>query len=125
MFGLPEGTDLTPLHGKELVQVCIGSAQLQLHFSDGKTEDVNIYFECLWNLQNDNEEIEFSDDIPDRQQEAAWLTRLIGKSVTKTEIIYPGTLKLFFSNGWILSLIDDNPHYESYQIKIGTKLIVV
>ncbi len=126
MYGLPTDTDLTPFHGKELTQICIGAHQFQLHFSDGRTEDARVCVECAWKLQpNECQILDFTGETPDRVEQASWLTRLIGQSVAAAEVLPPGTLRLRFSNDWFIDIIDDTPNYEAYQISIDGKLIIV
>lgn len=126
MYGLPEDTDLTPLHGKELIQLNTTAYRFQLHFQDVEFKAARISVQCAWMLQTDHgQPREFISEAADQSDAAAWLTRLIGQSIIATTIVPPGTLRLGFSNGWQIDIIDDTPDYESYEIGFEGKLIVV
>jgi hypothetical protein len=53
------------------------------------------------------------------------LMRLIGRRIVRAEVEGSATLVLHFEGGHALSLIGDNDRYECYQLRIGTREIVV
>lgn len=126
MYGLPEDTDLTPLHGQELIQLNTTAFRFELLFQDVEFTAARISFQCAWMLQTDHgQPHEFISEAAEHSDAAAWLTRLIGQSIIATTILPPGTLRLGFSNGWQIDIVDDSPDYESFEIDFEGKLIVV
>ena len=51
--------------------------------------------------------------------------RLIGKQITQAVGIADGTLGLVFEDGAAIEFLDDNPHYECYQIRGNGGLVIV
>ncbi|MBV9947732.1 MAG: hypothetical protein JOZ69_12835 [Myxococcales bacterium] len=60
--------------------------------------------------------------IPVRSSSAMWL---LGRSVRLAEGRRDGTLTLTLDGDATLAYRDDSPHYESYQIQIGSREIRV
>ena len=62
----------------------------------------------------------------DRPRDAAQaLADLLGVVVIEARVVEPGTLMLRWADGSVLEVFDSNEHYESYQIHLGERLIVV
>lgn len=56
---------------------------------------------------------------------AAALWRLMGQSVEVAEVPSEGTVRLGFGDGAVVEVLDSEAHYESYQISLGDRLLVV
>jgi hypothetical protein len=125
VYGLSADLDLSFLVGREVIQVCLGSSQVQLHFSalDVMRGDyVEIFVESeLTHISSSG--VESSYVI--LTASAPMLTALLGATVNGASREAPGTLCLQFETGDRLKIHDNSEHYESYQIKQGNKLIVV
>ena len=64
--------------------------------------------------------------VYERPRDAAQaLADLIGVAVVDARVAEPGTLTLGWDEGSVLEVFDSNEHYESYQIHLGERLIVV
>jgi hypothetical protein len=120
MNGLPPDIDLSFFAGKELHQVCIGRHQAILHFDD----NVSLSIESeIAHISHQGEIMAIYKTIPSA---APTLVSLLNRTVKSATSKPPGTLILEFSNSEILEIYDSNaPHYESYQIGFGDKIIVV
>jgi hypothetical protein len=114
MYGVPADLDLTFLNGAELIQVCLGSHQLQFHFHPVGS----IYVDGGWALLGPGGEcVDQKDDRPDRPPYQ--LHRLLGQTVASTEISPPAWFALQFAGGEVLRVFDDSEQYESFQIQPG------
>lgn len=118
MYGLPEDIDLTFLHGKELLQVCIGLNEVILNFHGQVSITVESEFT---HMARTGEVTRFQDC----RSSALALASFLGISLSTVKGAADGTLTLCFSNEEILEVYDDSKEFESYQIRIGSRLIVV
>ena|SRR6266480_5741145 len=118
MYGLPKDLDLSFLHGKELLQVCIGMHQVILNLEDQVT--ISVESEYAHRAKN-GEAIRYKDC----RLSASMLCSLLGFSIITASGKPDGTLTLRFSNEELLEIFDDSKEFESYQIKQGPRLIVV
>jgi hypothetical protein len=50
---------------------------------------------------------------------------LLGTTIAGASVVPPGTLRLTWSNGHVLEIMDSSERYESYVVTCGDKLIVV
>lgn len=114
MYGLKPDVDLSFFVGKELIQVAVGSYDVQFHFHESVSLSVQSHIEHI----SEGVETEWDGD-ENKPLAAASLLRLIGSSVTSVQGDSDGTLTLRFANGDLLQVFDDNEHYESYQINPG------
>jgi hypothetical protein len=53
------------------------------------------------------------------------LMRIAGRTVARAEVVRPGTLILRFDDGQSLTLFDDDPYSESYNLFIRDRTVVV
>lgn len=120
MYGLRKGIDLSFLNARELVQVAIGTYQIQFGFD----EDVTIYAECQFNYFDGQNEWVWKPE-PGAAQIAARTVSLLGGTIQNFEGQENGTLTLMFSNGQRLTILDSSQEYESYQITRPGETIVV
>jgi hypothetical protein len=120
MYGLGKDIDLSFLNARELIQVAIGVYQVQFGFD----EDVIIYVESQFNYFDGQEEWIWKPE-PGAAQIAARTVALLGTTIKDFERNADGTLALSFSSGHRLTLTDSSREYESYQITLPGRTIVV
>ena len=118
MYGLPPDIDLSFFHNRTLEQVCIGAADLILHFDEGVSLTVtsSIGWVGPHGARNTYE------DFP---QAASAVAGLLSDVVVLARGNPEGTLTLEFRKGAKLEFYDDSKQYESYVIKSKGKEIVV
>jgi hypothetical protein len=93
--------------------------QVTLHF-DG---DVHITLEGPYSYQDRNGEVE-SDAQSAGGKGVLGLLRLLGQSIVQVNAGKDGTLGLEFpAEAWLNCL--DTPHYESYHVRLGKRVITV
>lgn len=120
MYGLKKEIDLSFLTGRELIQVAIGSFQVQFHFD----EDVSVYVEAEFRYFDGQQEWIWKQE-PSSPHVAARTVAMLGASITSFERSEDGTLALTLSNGHRLTILDSLREYESYQItRPGHNIIV-
>ena len=120
MHGLKKETDLSFLAGRELIQVAIGSFQVQFHF-DG---DVAVSVEAEFRYFDGQREWIWRQE-PSSPQVAGRTVAILGASITKFDSSENGTLSLTFSNGHRLTMVDSFKEYESYDITRPGQTIIV
>lgn len=120
MYGLKKEIDLSFLTGRELIQVAIGSFQVQFHFD----EDVSVYVEAEFRYFDGQQEWIWKQE-PSSPQVAGRTVAMLGASIISFERSEDGTLALTFSNRHRLTILDSFREYESYQItRPGHNIIV-
>jgi hypothetical protein len=117
MYKLDSSTNLSPLIGKELIQVCIGLYQVILRF----TEELSITVQCLYYFNREGETFEGSGEDPSISKN---LVFLLGNSIESAQIQEDNKLIINFSNNCRLTLVDDSESYESFIITNGTFEII-
>jgi hypothetical protein len=120
MYGLRKEIDLSFLTGRELIQVAIGSFQIQFHFDEDVTVSVEAEF-CYFDGQDEW----IWQQEPSSPQIAARTVAMLGASITSFETNENGTLALTFSNGHRLTILDSFKEYESYDITRPGQTIIV
>jgi hypothetical protein len=120
MYGLKREIDLSFLNGRELVQVAIGTYQIQFGFN----EDVMIYVESQFNYFDGQHEWIWKPE-PGSAQIAARTVSLLGATIQNLDRHEDGTLTLAFSNRGRLTILDSSREHESYQITRPGQYIVV
>ena len=120
MYGLRKEIDLSFLTGRELIQVAIGSFQVQFHFD----EDVAVSVEAEFCYFDGQDEWIWRQE-PSSPQIAARTVAMLGASITSFETNENGTLALTFSNGHRLTILDSFKEYESYDITRPGQTIIV
>jgi hypothetical protein len=120
MYGLRKEIDLSFLTGRELIQVAIGSFQVQFHFD----EDVTVSVEAEFRYFDGQDEWIWQQE-PSSPQIAARTVAMLGASITSFETNENGTLALTFSNGHRLTILDSFKEYESYDITRPGQTIIV
>jgi Family of unknown function (DUF6188) len=120
MYGLRKEIDLSFLTGRELIQVAIGSFQVQFHFD----EDVTVSVEAEFRYFDGQDEWVWQQE-PISPQIAARTIAMLGASIISFEINQNGALALTFSNGHRLTILDSFKDYESYDITRPGQTIIV
>ena len=118
MYGLPKDFDGSPLIGRRLEQICFNENQISLQFD----ADVVITIGSRYAYQDATPVLGApTSSVPALQSN---LMQLLGQTIERVEGTSDGTLSMFFANGDRLMCFDD-PHYESYQIREGARVIIV
>jgi hypothetical protein len=118
MNGLPENVQLGFLVGQELIQVCAGRHEIQLHFDGGASisaEGVIVYVDSA------GAETRFDRPSP----ATPVLLELLNQTIEAARGTSDGTLHLRFEGGECLNVYDSNESYESYTIRHQGGIIVV
>lgn len=117
MKGLSSSADLTPLIGREVLQLCIGMHQLQIHFDNHV--GVMVESECV--LRGPAAEDLRVDSYA---LAASSMCTLLGQQVQSASRTEQGGLLLRFTTEAELEVLNDSSHYESFQIHIGSRIYV-
>lgn len=120
MYGLSKEIDLSFLNGRELTQVAIGVYQVQFGFD----ENVRISVESYFSYSDGQEEWIWRPE-PGASQIAARTVALLGATIQSFEAHEDGTLTLAFCGGQRLTILDNSKEYESYEITLPGRTIVV
>jgi hypothetical protein len=109
--------DLSDLVGKIVEQVCFGPHQVILNLED----------HCFISLEGAFSFAEKRDGIRSVKymESADAFTKLIGHKIKSADVISEDALEIRFTNGQALQVFDSNERYESFQIKLSNRLIVV
>jgi hypothetical protein len=120
MYGLDVGTDVTALSGCRLESIDLTEHQVQLRLDS--LNGIILSIESDFSITLGTGEMCRYDRPRDAAQALAdWL----GVRVIDAQVAEPGTLTLRWEDGSALEVFDSNEHYESYQIHLGERLIVV
>lgn len=120
MYGLRKDIDLSFLNGREVGQVAIGIYQIQFGFD----EDVRISVEGQFAYFDGQEEWVWKPE-PGAALIAARTVSLLGATIQTFDGKEDGTLTLTFSNGQRLTIVDNSKEYESYDITLPGRTIIV
>ena len=120
MYGLAVGTDVSALAGCILESIDLTLHQIQLRLDSRR--GVVLSIESEFSVTPAAGETVRFDRPPDA---AAAIAARLGVEVLDAEVSCPGTLTLRLSDGSMLEVYDSNERYESYQIHLGERLIVV
>ena len=120
MYGLSPETDLSPLNGCTLTFVGFGQYQLKLAFSGDMNCAITIEGDYVV-IPSGRESTRFSGAVDG----AAAVLPLLGRTVTVAEVPTEGTTRVSFDDGSVVEVVDSSQHYESYQVNLGDRLLVV
>jgi hypothetical protein len=120
VYRLPEDTDLSAFVGCELGLVSVGLHQVNLNF-DGLRK-IGIAIEGEYAVTRPGE-VQVRYSAP--RDGAPVLVSLLGAAVTSADVTADGTTTIQLVDGTAIEIYDSETHYESYQIYIGERLIVV
>ena len=114
MPGIPADLDLSFLHGKELVQVCLGVWQVQFHFEP----TASLTVEGDWELTDaEGRVIDRSSDTV--RDSPFHLHLLLQRVVVGTEVSAPLSFALQFTGGLVLRVFVSGNGGESFSIQPG------
>jgi hypothetical protein len=117
MHGIPKDTDLSPLVGTTLEQLCIGLHEIILRFGD------NLSLTVEGSLRIDFDSTSWNGS---KYGEAANVfAALLGVEVIRCAVIDSKTLCIEFANGGVVTAYDSKDCYESFQLRLGDRLVVV
>jgi Family of unknown function (DUF6188) len=120
MYGLRGDVDLSFLTGREVIQICVGVYQVQFGFD----EDVRISVQGQFNYFDGDADWIWRPE-PGASEVAARTVTLLGSTIESFHGHEDGTLKLTFSTGQRLTILDNSKEYESYDITRPGHTIVV
>lgn len=120
MYSLPQDTDLSAFVGCHLEVVSVSQFQVNLSF-DG-LRNVGISVEGDFAVHAPSSDAVRYPSAPDG---ATALIALLGAKVVDAVVSEPGTTRVEFAGGATITVYDSKSHYESYQIHMGERLIVV
>lgn len=120
MFGLKVGTDVGALKGCSLESIDLTEHQVQLGL-DSLT-GITLSIESEFSITGSGGEARRYGQPRDAAQA---LADRLGVVVTEAGVAAPGTLTLCWADGSVLEVFDSNENFESYQIHLGERLIVV
>jgi Family of unknown function (DUF6188) len=111
MYGLKKGIDLSFLKDRELIQAATGLYHIQFAFD----EEVQIGVEGDFHYFDGTAEFSWKPE-PAYSHVAARTVALLGATIRALEAQEDGTLRLSFSNGHRLIIVDSSEQYEFYSI---------
>ena len=120
MHGLSVDTDLSPLNGCTLTFVGFGQHQLQLAFWGDA--------DCAISVEGELHRVSAgarAHHVHRCCTGAATLLPLLGHTVTVAEVPSDGTVRVRFDDGSVVEAPDSQSRYESYQVNLGSRLLVV
>lgn len=118
MHGLDRNVDLSFLIGKEITQLSLGLYEFQIRFS-GEIM-LSIHGSVLYECDGVVETIH-----ADKIKEAASLVGIVGKIVSKLDVVGEGDLILRFGEVESLVVCDSNRDFESYVLWHNGNFIAV
>lgn len=120
MYGLSPDTDLSPLNHCTLTFVGFGQYQLQLGFSGDEHCAISVEGDYIVTAPG-RQPIRFSEAV----NGAAVLLPLLGHTVTVAEVPSDGTVSVGLDDGSVIEVLDSRADYESFQVNLGDRLLVV
>lgn len=118
MYGLPADFDSRIFVGRTLELVCFAAYHFNFHFD----QDIGVQVGGEYSLQMKPVS---EPDIIEVPEFHPGLTKLLEQTVIHASATRDGTLILRFSGGAVFTCYDRTPGYESYDIYIGDRHIIV
>jgi hypothetical protein len=118
MYGLDKSVDISFLTDRVLIQLCLGKHDVILHFDS----DVTISVQGAITVFNSQEWLSRDG------MESKWLYslfELLDMRVVESINCGSGEVELVFDRGRKIRLVDNDRHYESYQITAPGIVLVV
>ena len=119
MYGLSRDANFSFLIGKEICQIAIGPYDVQFNWGKGV---LSVWGKFIYKMADSREVIVWEGKEP---YLAARTVRLLQTKIISQSPSEDGTLRLLFSNGDQLDVLDPDPRYEAYSINDGKRQIVV
>ncbi len=123
MYGVPADLDLSDFLGATLVQICLGTTQIQFNFADryplpiGQRAPLSpsIHCEGEWILLDGKGTVlDQTKPLADRGEYR--LHRLLGGRVVQVRVASPTSFELIFESGVTLRFLEDGRPYESFSL---------
>ena len=111
MYGVPPDLPLDRFVGHDLDQVSLGQCQIQFHFAEVGSIDV----EAHWELRGPEGNL-VDAACPHAERDCYRIHHLIGVPVTRFAVDPPRSLTLFFESGHALTVFDDSGQWESFSV---------
>ena len=118
MHGLPPDVDLSFFAGCQLLQVCVGENEVILNLH----ADISIMIASTVRVVHPGGETDTADRSTDI---GPAVLILLGKEICEASGSPDGTLRLVWSDGSALEILDSWKEFESYTVRHGDTLIVV
>lgn len=118
MYGLPANFDSRIFVGRTLEEIYFAAYHFVLQFD----QHIGVQVHGEYSLQIDPG---LEPDIIDVPEFHPQLTKLLEQTVNNATATREGTLTLQFSNGAVFTCYDRTPGYESYEIFIGDRHLIV
>lgn len=109
MYGIPADIDWSVMIGAEVIQICIGTYNVIIHFFN----DISISMGDCFEYISDGKELA-SDPVLSRK--ATTLVALLGAVVRQVSVEDGKVLIVTFSNGEVLKVSDVEERYESFSV---------
>jgi hypothetical protein len=117
MHRIAKDTDLSPLAGKMVEQVCIGRHQVIVRLEDELCISIEGDFQFGSAASGERE--------MDYRHAAQKFADLLERRILKAEVIQNDVVVVEFSDGARLTIFDSSDQYKSFQIKLPDRLVVV
>lgn len=111
MNRIPRNTDLSFLHGLEVIQVCLGQHEIILRLHP----EGAIRVEGAW-LLKDGTGCVIDRKTEQSIRESSKLHKLLGRTITNCSVRDETHLDVYFGT-WVLELEDDSNQYETFAIE--------
>lgn len=118
VLGLPEGEAFDFLGGRVLEQICFGQFQVQLRFD----ERVSIAVEGAVGVSGDGVAETTAEDP---RNAGSALIALLGRTISHIRLPDAKNLVIEFDNGTTVRIVDSEEGYESFQVHVRDRVIVV
>jgi hypothetical protein len=118
MFGLPVGTDFGALVGTKVEGLHISQYQVQINLGDA----AGISVEGNLSVQEAGGEPVLYVHLPDAAQ---MLADRLGHEVLAAVVAREGVLTLRLDDDSQIEIIDSSQQYESYQVTMGERVVIV
>lgn len=118
MYGLPVETDLSFLRSAALIQVCIGENETILNLHPRISIMIASSVQIVLPSGPPS-------TLEDPKLIGPAMLPLLGSPIAEVSIVPPGTLRLIWSSGHILDILDSWKEFESYTVTNGDTVIVV
>ena len=122
MYGLDPSTDVSLLIGCTLDHVGVGRHQVSLALAGNPHPRCSLTIEGDFVVgSRDGTRRTFSDAV----EGSGAITPLLSLSVVTADVPENGRLRISFSDGSVIEALDSESDYESYQLSIGERVIIV
>lgn len=120
MYGLDPNTDLSALRGCTLTFVGFGQYQLQLALSGDSDSSISVEGDYTVS-ERGGPALTCTEAVSG----ATALLRLLGRTVESANVPENGTVRVIFDDKSVVEVHDSSAHYESYQLNLAGREIVV